>query len=125
MIHASTRLQCALTAILLSATTPLAAQARPAASVSANGVTLRSVSISLQNGDALFPGGKAAEAINNNCLACHSAEMVMTQPKLTRAQWQAEVDKMRAVYKAPVDAADVPVIVDYLAANPGLQVESK
>jgi cytochrome c5 len=125
MIHASTRLQCALTAILLSATTPLAAQTRPAASVSANGVTLRSVSISLQNGDALFPGGKAAEAINNNCLACHSAEMVMTQPKLTRAQWQAEVDKMRAVYKAPVDAADVPVIVDYLAANPGLQVESK
>jgi hypothetical protein len=41
--------------------------------------------------------------------------MVLTQPALPRATWQAEVDKMRGTYKAPVAAADVPAIVDYLA----------
>jgi cytochrome c553 len=41
--------------------------------------------------------------------------MVLTQPSLPKADWQAEVKKMRNVYKAPVDAKDVPAIVDYLA----------
>ena len=41
--------------------------------------------------------------------------MVLTQPKLPRTAWRAEVDKMRESYKAPVAAADVPAIVDYLA----------
>ena len=41
--------------------------------------------------------------------------MVLTQPALSRAAWQAEVDKMRNIYKAPVAAEDVPAIVDYLA----------
>jgi hypothetical protein len=63
----------------------------------------------------LFPGGDKAEAINNNCLACHSAGMVLTQPHLSRAEWQSEVDKMRNIYKAPIAAEDVVEIVDYLA----------
>jgi len=91
-----------------------------AAPVAANGITLQSTTVNLPTGDLTFPGGKPADAINNNCLACHSAEMVLDQPKLTRAQWQGEVDKMRALYKAPVDTKDVPAIVDYLATNPGL-----
>jgi hypothetical protein len=37
---------------------------------------------------------------------------------MPRATWQAEVEKMRNTYKAPVDAKDVPVIVDYLAGLP-------
>jgi hypothetical protein len=41
--------------------------------------------------------------------------MVLTQPRLSRSQWQAEVDKMRNTYKAPISATDVPAIVDYLA----------
>jgi len=40
----------------------------------------------------------------------------LTQPALSRAEWQSEVDKMRSTYKAPVDASDVPLIVDYLVA---------
>jgi hypothetical protein len=35
---------------------------------------------------------------------------------LPRAEWQSEVDKMRNTYKAPVEASDVPAIVDYLVA---------
>ncbi|MEJ1978214.1 MAG: hypothetical protein WDN49_20930 [Acetobacteraceae bacterium] len=65
--------------------------------------------------DRMFPGGTAADAINANCLTCHSAGMVLNQPLLTRASWQDEVSKMRLTYKAPIDAEAVPAIVDYLA----------
>jgi hypothetical protein len=64
----------------------------------------------------MFPGDTMADAINNNCLACHSAGMVLTQPALPRAEWQSEVEKMRSTYKAPVEESDVPAIVDYLVA---------
>lgn len=84
-------------------------------SVSVGGTTLRSVSEEFPDPGRLFPGGDKADAINNNCLACHSAGMVLRQPHLSRAQWQGEVDKMRSAYKAPISAEDVPAIVDYLA----------
>ena len=61
--------------------------------------------------------GPGADAINNNCLACHSADMMLDQPLLPRATWTAEVTKMRNVYKAPVSEADAALIVDYLAAT--------
>ena len=76
---------------------------------------VKSTTVDLPAGDALFPGGTKADAINNNCLACHSADMVLNQPKLPRATWEAEVHKMINVYRAPVDEADVPTIVNYLA----------
>jgi hypothetical protein len=60
-----------------------------------------------------------ADAINNNCLACHSADMVLNQPALPRTTWEAEVHKMIKAYGAPVDDADVPAIVDYLASTKG------
>jgi hypothetical protein len=84
-------------------------------SVSGGGTTLRSVNVEFPDPGRLFPGGDKAEAINNNCLACHSAGMVLTQPYLSRAEWQSEVDKMRNIYKAPIAAEDVVEIVDYLA----------
>ena len=59
--------------------------------------------------------GPGADAINNNCLACHSADMVLNQPALPKATWQAVVDKMIHIYKAPVEEKDVDPIVDYLA----------
>lgn len=76
---------------------------------------LKSVKVDLPFGDRMFPGGSAADAINNNCLTCHSAGMVLTQPRMSQAAWQAEVDKMRQTYKAPIADEDVPKIVDYLA----------
>jgi hypothetical protein len=86
-------------------------------SVSGGGTTLRSVGVELPDSGRMFPGGEKAEAINNNCLACHSAGMVLRQPHLSRAQWQSEVDKMRNTYNAPISAEDVPAIVDYLASR--------
>lgn len=62
----------------------------------------------------LGPGAPLADTINNNCLSCHSTEMVLTQPALTRAEWAGEVTKMRSVYKAPVAEADDAAIIDWL-----------
>ena len=81
------------------------------------------VGIDLPDGSALFPelgkGKPSADAINNNCLACHSSEMVMNQPRLTQAEWAAEVAKMRNVYKAPVDPADDAAIIAWATAMQG------
>jgi cytochrome c553 len=79
----------------------------------------KSVKVDLPAGDSLFPGGAEADAINNNCLACHSTDMVLNQPALAKAAWQAEVRKMIDVYKAPIDDADVAPIVSYLARTKG------
>jgi hypothetical protein len=100
----------------------LPAQAQPAhpgaTSVAAAGVMLHSDRFDLPTGERMFPGADA-DAINNNCLACHSAGMVLTQPALTRSAWQSEVEKMRAQFKAPVAEEDVPAIVAYLASHKG------
>lgn len=80
---------------------------------------LKSVSVDLPPGDRMFPGGGAADAINNNCVACHSAGMVLNQPNLPKATWEAEVQKMISVYKAPIEDADVPAIVAYLVRTKG------
>jgi cytochrome c5 len=101
-----------------ASTVAVAAESAPAPSaVSANGVTLRSVSVDNPDSDRTF-AGPGADVVNNNCLACHSAGMILTQPRLRRTAWQAEVEKMRNTYKAPIDAADIPAIVDYLASLP-------
>jgi cytochrome c553 len=99
-------LSAAVLSAALLACTPAWTQQAPA---------IKSTSVKLPAGDSLFPGGSSADAINNNCLACHSADMVLNQPALPRATWEAEVHKMINVYKAPIDDADVAAIVDYLA----------
>jgi hypothetical protein len=82
---------------------------------------LKSVSIDLPTSEIAFPGGATAEAINANCLACHSAGMVLTQHNLSKATWAGVVDKMIHAYKAPVAEKDVPAIVDYLTETKGLK----
>src|SRR5438132_10520903 len=95
-----------------AALSPVAARAQAAP-------VFKSVTVDLPAGDRVFPGGAAADAINNNCLACHSAGMVLNQPALPKAQWEAEVHKMINAYKAPIADADVAAIVAYLAQTKG------
>jgi hypothetical protein len=95
------------------------AEAQAVSTVTAAGVTLHSVSVTWPSSDRMFPGDVDAEAINNNCLACHSVAMVLNQPALSRTAWKAEVEKMRSQFKAPVDEKDVPAIVAYLASHHG------
>ena len=74
-------------------------------------------SIELPPDAAAFPDGPNVKIVTQNCLACHSADMVLDQPLLPRATWAAEVTKMRNVYKAPISDGDAALIVDYLAAT--------
>ena len=83
-------------------------------------LSLKSINVDLPPGDDMFPNGPHADAVNNNCLGCHSADMVLNQPALPKAQWEAEVDKMIAAYKAPIDPKDVGAILDYLASVKGV-----
>lgn len=57
-----------------------------------------------------------AEHVQLNCTACHSGEMILAQPSLDAAKWQAEIDKMRGVFKASIDAKDDPVLIAELIA---------
>ncbi len=77
----------------------------------------KSVTVELPPDAASFPDGPNVKIVNQNCLACHSADMVLDQPLLPKATWAAEVAKMRNVYKAPITDADAALIVDYLAAT--------
>jgi hypothetical protein len=64
-----------------------------------------------------LPGYAKAQA---NCVACHSAEYMKYQPPTAaRPYWDAMVKRMKLVFKAPIDNADMPEIVDYLAKTYG------
>ena len=66
-----------------------------------------------------LPGFAKAQA---SCTACHSAEYMLYQPpNAGRPYWDAMTKRMKAVFKAPIDDADIPVIVDYLTATYGTQ----
>ena len=82
----------------------------------AGGVTLRSTAVDLPGSEQMFPGDTSAQAINNNCLGCHSTDMVLAQPALSPSSWREEIGKMRTAYKAPVPEEDVPAIVAYLVS---------
>ena len=83
-------------------------------------VTAAPVNYKLPEETAAFKPGPNLEVVQNNCTACHSADYINTQPrgpKFKKDFWQAEVTKMIKVYGAPINDADVPKIVDYLAAT--------
>ena len=82
-------------------------------------ISFKSEHVELPTGERLFPGGDKADAINNNCLACHSAGMVLNQPPLTETEWSTEVHKMISTYKAPVSPEDANSIIAYLVRTKG------
>jgi sulfite dehydrogenase (cytochrome) subunit B len=66
---------------------------------------------------SMLPGYAKAQA---NCVVCHSAEYMLYQPpNAPRAYWDAMVNRMKTVFRAPIDDADIPVIVEYLVKTYG------
>jgi mono/diheme cytochrome c family protein len=79
-----------------------------------------SASISLPGDVGMaFKPGPGLGAAQANCLSCHSSAYVSTQPVLSKAQWAAEVTKMKNVYGAPIADDAMPAIVDYLTTQYG------
>jgi mono/diheme cytochrome c family protein len=104
---------------LLPAIVLLGVASMPLAARAATPLELKSVKLDLPDSDKMFPTGPGSDAINNNCLACHSAGMVLEQPALSKQAWAAEVNKMINNYKAPIAPEDVGAIVEYLTALKG------
>lgn len=97
----------------------LGVAAMPLTARAATPLELKSVKLDLPDSDKMFPAGPGSDAINNNCLACHSVGMVLNQPALSKQAWAAEVNKMINNYKAPIAPEDVGAIVEYLTALKG------
>lgn len=79
-------------------------------------VAFEDASITLPDDKVVLPEGPGRDAVLENCSACHSPSMLLQQPKVPRAKWEAIVGKMRKVYKAPIDDTAAAQVVDYMLA---------
>lgn len=73
-----------------------------------------SIRVELPVSDQPFPPGIGRDIASSQCLICHSAAMVLTQPPLKKDEWRAEIIKMRTVYGAPVPEDQVDALSEYL-----------
>jgi hypothetical protein len=64
-----------------------------------------------------LPGYAKAQG---RCVGCHSAEYMLYQPPTAaRPYWEAMVKRMKTVFKAPIEEAEIPELVDYLVKTYG------
>jgi mono/diheme cytochrome c family protein len=77
------------------------------------------VKVELPVSDEPFPPGIGADIASSQCLICHSAGMVLTQPPLKKDEWRAEIMKMRSAYGAPVPDDQVDGLSEYLKSIDG------
>jgi hypothetical protein len=68
---------------------------------------------------ATLKPGAGVEATRQQCVACHSTDYIVIQPRGGAKQWDAVVTKMIKVFGAPVSDADARTIVEYLATQYG------
>lgn len=79
-------------------------------------VAFANANVTLPDDPVDLPEGPGRDAVIENCTACHSPSTMLQQPKVPREKWESIVGKMKKLYKAPVDEAAVPAIVDYMVA---------
>lgn len=92
----------------------LAAIALLAACEGSPQVAFEDASVALPDDPLDLPEGPGRAAVLENCTACHSPSTMLQQPRVPREKWESIVAKMRTLYKAPVEDAAVPLIVDYM-----------
>lgn len=63
--------------------------------------------------------GKGFDAVQANCLTCHSFGYVINQGRQSRKFWQGKVNKMMVHFKAPITKDDAKTVVNYLATYYG------
>lgn len=62
-----------------------------------------------------LPPGAGAQLVQTRCLACHGADLIVSQ-RLSSRGWEAEVAKMIR-WGAGISDLERPALVEYLAAN--------
>jgi hypothetical protein len=50
---------------------------------------------------------------------CHSLDYITMQPRVSKTQWTATVNKMINVMAAPIPKSDAQIIIEYLAEHYG------
>jgi hypothetical protein len=91
-----------------------------AAVLSAPGFS-KPLKIELPPETAGFKPGPGAELATGQCLACHSAEYITTQPPMPASFWKASIEKMQKKYGAQISPDQTQALVEYFAqssANP-------
>jgi cytochrome c5 len=78
------------------------------------------VHITLPDYSGEVPEGPNEQVYGRNCLICHSARYLTTQPGFSRETWEKEVKKMVDSYGAAISEADQRKIVEYLVAVRGV-----
>ena len=85
--------------------------------VPAGDSTVKTIELPFMQPD--LPDAPGKSTILSACVICHSPSYITQQPAFPRKTWEAEVDKMRKTFGAPVPDALVPEIVNYLMAIRG------
>lgn len=63
--------------------------------------------------------GEGFDAVQANCLMCHSFGYIINQGRQSKKFWRGKVDKMIVHFKAPIDEKAAAVITDYLFKHYG------
>lgn len=91
---------------------------KPEHSFSVNG-SIREMKISPEVTE--FPDHDGKAEFVSYCAMCHSLRYITAQPDFPRKTWEAELTKMVAKYKAPIDSITGKKIVDYLVTIKGIK----
>ena len=78
------------------------------------------VTITLPPETAAFKPGKGVELAQANCVICHSADYISTQPPMPRKFWEATVKKMKEKFGAPAPDDALAALTEYLATTYGI-----
>jgi sulfite dehydrogenase (cytochrome) subunit B len=76
-------------------------------------------SIALPNIQTELKAGEGKEKTQTLCAICHSLDYITMQPRLTRAQWTATVNKMMKLAGAVINENDAQKIIGYLTMQYG------
>lgn len=63
--------------------------------------------------------GKGFDAVQANCLMCHSFGYIINQGPQSRDFWAQKVEKMIVHFKAPMTKEDVVTVTEYLFEHYG------
>ena len=63
--------------------------------------------------------GKGFDAVQANCLMCHSFGYIINQGPQSKEFWAKKVEKMIVHFKAPMTKEDVVTVTDYLFEHYG------
>ena len=77
----------------------------------------KTITMPPDNAYARLAPGDGVDVTQRQCIACHSTDYIVMQPRGGEKQWSAVVTKMVKVFGAPVSDEDAKTIVEYLTTH--------